>query len=223
MCYNAFVNFSSETKVLLGGVLATVLIVGGIVVWVGKEGGSVLSQAEIVGQARHIRGNSEAGVTITEFSDFQCPACKASQPVLDQVLAEYPDQVRLVFRHFPLRVIHRNAFGAAQAAEAADAQGKFWEMHDLLFERQEEWSDLDSPKEKFVEYAQELGLNTDLFKKALDEGEFADLVSEDEKIVSSLRLNSTPTFFINDQKMTESATFANFEKSIDELLEEINQ
>ena len=112
-----------------------------------QQGGIVGGGLQVpVSERDWVRGPASASVTLVEYSDFQCPACRIFSTVLDDVLAtaELRDRVRLVYRYFPLVSIHKNAFLAASAAEAAGMQGKFWEMHDLLFKEQDNWSSLSA-------------------------------------------------------------------------------
>jgi protein-disulfide isomerase len=141
------------------------------------------------------RGPANAPVTIVEFTDFQCPACAAMHPVLDEVLKQYGDKVRFVVRDFPL-LMHANARKAAEAANAANAQGKFFEYTDLLFKRQKA---LDTPSLK--KYATELGLDRTKFDAALDSGAYAAEVKHDMQDGEVYGIESTPTIFINGVKL----------------------
>ena len=138
-----------------------------------------------------VRGDANAAVTIVEFTDFQCPACAAMQPVLDEVLKSYSNKVRLVVRDFPL-ALHSNARKAAEAANAAHAQGKFFEYAALLFKRQ---NALDVPSLK--KYASELGLDRARFDAALDSGKYAAEVKHDIDDGQMYGVESTPTIFVN--------------------------
>lgn len=138
-------------------------------------------------------------VTIAEFSDFQCPACKASHPVVARLVANNPGEVRLVYRHFPLESIHPNARAAGVAAEAAARQEAFWLYHDHLFDFQEDWATESDPTEMFVDYARELGLNADQFEEDLEDPELAQLVDADIADGMALGVNSTPTFFVDGE------------------------
>lgn len=155
--------------------------------------------ADVAGEFKHVKGEGE--IVLVEFSDLQCPACLAVQAPLKQILAKYEGKVKLVYRHFPLISIHKNAQAAAYASEAADMQGKFWEMHDLLFEKQQEWGELDNPKEKFGEYAQSLELDLTKFMADLESQEAKDRVSVDLLAATRNRLGGTPTFFLNGVKV----------------------
>lgn len=144
-------------------------------------------------------------VTIVEFSDFQCPACKASLPAVEQVKARYPGKVQIVYRHFPLDSIHPNARLAAIAAEAAaslDAT-KFWPMHDQLFAQQQVWSDITDRgelKDAFATYAVELGLDRTQFLERMEDNSIAERVNQDVSAGTQLGVNATPTFYVNGVK-----------------------
>jgi cyclophilin family peptidyl-prolyl cis-trans isomerase/protein-disulfide isomerase len=146
-----------------------------------------------------IIGPSSAAITIYEYSDFQCPFCAKAAPSIKQLQAAYPKDVRVVFRHFPLSSIHPNAVLAAQAAEAAGAQNKFWQMHDLLFERQSEWSGLSTEDFKtwLKDKAKSLNLNSNQFMLDLVSDEITHKVSKSESDALADGLNSTPTLLFN--------------------------
>jgi protein-disulfide isomerase len=145
-----------------------------------------------VNQRDHVRGPETAPVTLVEYGDFECPYCAAAHVILKEVQATMGDQLRLVFRHFPLTQIHPHAEPAAEASEAAGAQGQFWEMHDLLYENQPR---LDPPH--LLMYAEELGLDVERFARELEEGAYRERVRGD--FLSGVRsgVNGTPAFFIN--------------------------
>ncbi len=147
-----------------------------------------------------IKGDKDAKVTLVEYSDFQCPACRAWEPQIESLMSEFGNHVRLVYRNFPLKTIHQNAQISAQAAEAAGMQGKYWEMHSLLFEKQSIWSPQTSVvvKETFAGYAADLGLNVEQFKEDLVSDKAKSLVDEDSDSGKASGVDSTPTFFLND-------------------------
>lgn len=151
----------------------------------------------------HVRGeNPAAPVTLIEYSDFQCPACAAFEPLLDDISTTYGDQVRLVYRHFPLYTIHANAEAAAFAAEAAALQGKFWEMHDLLFDRQADWESLAAPIDMFVAYADLLELDVEKFKADLVSDAVRDRVKIDVSSGNAAGISATPTIYLNGAALT---------------------
>lgn len=164
----------------------------------------------------HATGATESAKLLVEYSDLQCPACAAYQPLIKQLLAEHGSEFTFVYRHFPLRQIHKNAQIAAQAAEAAHKQGKFWEMEDKLFTNQKDWSEKGNAEEFFVGYAQEFGLNTDQFKTDLHSQEAKDKVNADYASGIQARVSSTPSFFLNGEKVDMSAvkTYEDFKKKI---------
>lgn len=161
---------------------------------------------------------SKAAVTIVEYADFQCPACKQYNPIIKNLLGIYPDQVRLIYKHFPISTIHKNAIPAGVAAEAAGAQGKFFDYGSVLYDKQEEWSNLPNPTEKFVSYATELGLNIDQFKNDLKNKDFEKTIEEQRNEGIKNGVNSTPSFFINGQKIENPPDVTGFQKYIDPLL-----
>jgi protein-disulfide isomerase len=148
----------------------------------------------------HIRGNPDAPVTLEEFGDFQCPPCGSFSAFVHELMKEYDSRVRLVFRNFPLKT-HQHAREAAFAAEAAGIQGRFWEMHDLLYREQANWSKAPNVRELFESYAGTLGLNLDQFKKDMDGEQVRTRVDSDRQRGESLGINVTPTLFINDRPL----------------------
>ncbi len=145
------------------------------------------------------KGNLESDIRLIEYSDFQCPACKNAAPIIASLIQEFGDQFALEYRHYPLRTIHPNAQLAAQAAEAAGKQGKFWEMHDLLFEKQSEWSQSFNPERYFRNYANDLDLNEDRFRFDLRSDEIKDLVNAHYDEAQTLGIPGTPGFVYNGE------------------------
>lgn len=148
----------------------------------------------------HIRGNVNAPVTIEEFGDFQCGGCGAYHPELKKIEAEFGDRLRVIFRELPLVPTHEHALLAAQAAEAAGLQGKFWEMHDKLYENQVTWTAARDLVPVFVDYAKQIGLNPDQFMKDLNGDKVAMRIFQDGKRAHAFNLKSTPTFFVNGKE-----------------------
>jgi protein-disulfide isomerase len=148
-----------------------------------------------VSERDHVRGSPHAPVTLLEFGDYECPYCGAAHPIVRRVQQRIGDRMRFVFRHFPLVQVHPHAETAAEAAEAAGAQGMFWEMYDALFEHQYALDDLH-----LIEYATEIGLDVARFQLEVASHVHAARVRED--YLSALRsgANGTPTFFINGQR-----------------------
>ena len=140
----------------------------------------------------HVQGPADAPVTLVEYGDFECPYCAAAHLIVKKVQEAMADQLRFVFRHFPLTQIHAHAEGAAEASEAAAAQGQFWEMHDVLYENQQALDPLH-----LLGYAEEMGLDTQRFVRELEERVHQPRVRKD--FMSGVRsgVNGTPAFFIN--------------------------
>jgi len=139
-----------------------------------------------------IRGKKDAPVTILEYGDFECPYCGMAYPELEAVLEEAPAAVRLIYRHFPITTIHPDALPAAEAAEAAGAQGKFWEMHDMLFTHQEALE-----YENLLAYADSIGLDTGRFDDEMQRQVYRDQVRQDFRRGIHDGVNGTPTLFFN--------------------------
>ena len=151
-------------------------------------------------QNPHSKGGAAARVTLEEFSDFQCPACSGLAPGLKRVANDYGDRARVVFRHYPLQM-HKYAFIAARAAEAAGAQGKFWEMHDMLYDKQDEWSKAMEPRVQFDSYATRLGLDVQRFKADMERQDLAERIKADMLRGNSLGVKGTPTVFLNGREL----------------------
>ena len=145
-------------------------------------------------------------VVLEEYGDYQCPPCGLLYPVLKDIEHEYGKQLQIVFHHFPLTKIHKNAMNAARAAEAARNQGKFWEMHDRLYRNQNAWKDLDDPRPIFIQYAHELGLNADKFTHDLDSPEVEQRIAADMQKGTSIGVTGTPTVFIEGQMLLYEKT-----------------
>jgi protein-disulfide isomerase len=146
------------------------------------------------------KGSATARVTLEEFSDFQCPACGNLEPGLRRVSKDYGDRVQLIFRNFPL-AMHKYAFQASRAAEAAGQQGKFWEMHDMIYDNQKEWSDSMEPRVQFESYASRLGLDVQRFKADSERQDLAERIKADYGRGMSLNVKGTPTIFLNGREL----------------------
>jgi protein-disulfide isomerase len=157
-------------------------------------------------------GPADAKVKIVEFSDFQCPFCSRAATAVHDLKAKYGDKVHFVFLQFPLS-FHQNAHGAAEAALAAHAQGKFWEFHDKLFANQKS---LERPA--LEGYAKELGLNVADFKKALDDKTYAATVDAEQKLGEEVAVDGTPTMFLNGKRVKNPTDLTELSKEIDEAL-----
>jgi protein-disulfide isomerase len=148
-------------------------------------------------ESMHVRGNPDAPVTLEEFADFQCPPCGSFAGFGEELLKQYDSRLRIVFRNFPLPG-HEHAREAALAAEAAGLQGRFWEMHDVLYREQSVWSNAPNTRELFESYAGTIGLNLDQFRKDMDGEKAKEQVDSDHALGDSLGIKVTPTLFINN-------------------------
>ncbi len=179
--------------------------------------------------SNHFYGQETAEVVITEFGDFECPACAQFYTVFSQVKEAYQDEVRFEYKHFPLVQIHPNAIAAHRAAEAAGNQGKFWEMHDLLYERQNAWRSTgtasNNPAEIFEGYAEELQLDLEQYRTDVRASETISTVNADIAEGRNIGVESTPTFLLNGEiisDINQLATVEGFSSFIDDALAEAN-
>lgn len=204
---------------------AALLVLGGIVggaVWTagrGGQGAAPGAAALAVQGDDWVKGSAQAAVTLVEYGDFQCPACAAYYPLVKQLEQELGDRVRIVYRHFPLEQTHPHARPAAQAAEAAGKQGKFWEMHDLLFGRQGDWATAGDPRQVFEGYAGELGLDVQRFAADLGEAALDEKISAQRDGGVRLRVAGTPTFFLNGERLELARTYDGFKQRVLDVLE----
>jgi protein-disulfide isomerase len=149
----------------------------------------------------YILGPANAPARLEEFGDYQCPPCGLFHPILLQMRKEFGDKLQITFREFPLAPAHQHAIAAASAAEAAGLQGKFWEMHDLLYEHQNDWKDKFDVRPIFESYAQQLGLNMDRYKKDVAGEAVAQRIFLDRKRGESMGVKGTPTVFLNGREV----------------------
>ena len=148
----------------------------------------------------HVRGPSTAKVTLIEYGDYQCPPCSNSSRDIERLLAEYPRDVRFIYRHFPTRR-HRNAVAAAKAAEAAERQGRFWQMHAALFANQQQWYGAARPEQNFIGYAQQLRLDERRFRDALAAPELDRRIRTSHENGRSVGVRGAPAFFLNGKRL----------------------
>ena len=160
--------------------------------------------AENKADAVHVRGEDNAPVTLEEFGDFECPPCGVVAGALKQLEKDFGPRLRVIFREFPL-AMHLHARDAAHAAEAAGLQGKFWEMHDLLYQEQANWSKGADVRAMFKAYAGMLGLKIDRFTADMEKPEVKARVEAERKLGSSRGVESTPTIFINGTRLPSTS------------------
>ncbi len=160
-----------------------------------------------VGESDHASGPTDAPVTLVEYGDYECPVCGMAYPIVKAVQRTLGSRLRFVFRNFPLKQSHPHSQRAAEAAEAAAAQGKFWPMHDVLFENQHALEDED-----LIRYAKSIRLDTDRFVAELEAGTFTKRVRDDFRHGVKSGVNGTPTFFVNGERYdgtwTDEGAFA---------------
>ena len=187
-----------------------------------SDNGSNQSDSPSSGQlSEHKRGAGKKGVTLIEYGDFQCPACKSFYPIVSQVEKAYGDDITFQFRHFPLNQLHPHAFEASRAAEAAGKQGKFFEMYDLLYKNQDSWAQVSSASSIFENYARQLGLNLDQFKADVASEEVAATINADIKAGQEAGATGTPTFVLNGKKLDPNPqSLEEFKQAIDNVIAE---
>lgn len=167
----------------------------------------------------NFQGPEDAKVTLSEFGDYQCPACAQYHKVLkENILPKYDGKIKFVFLNYPLPQIHDNAQSAAQAAEASALQGKFWQMHDILYERQKEWEKLKDPKGKFESYAREIGINVDQYKQDYASQKVIDIINNQAALGDAFKLEGTPSFFVNGVQVDTKSGSSSIEQAIDKAL-----
>lgn len=187
-------RLSGESKFFITIALSTILIVGAGIFFMSRPA-KVLERSDLLPDTANIQGIKDAKTYLVEFSDFQCPACGAFYPKVKEIVEKNKDKMVFAYRHFPLDQ-HKQAVPAALAAEAAGEQGKFWEMHDYLFENQ------DSLSEEFLlAAAEKLGLDREKYEKAFKENKYQDKINKDQSDGVKFGVNATPTFFLNGKKL----------------------
>ena len=216
---------TKEAKILIA--IAIVVLIGGVLLAIyanpqPAEPGKAVDEKSLIRDSSHMTGKPTAKVNLVEFGDYQCPGCAAAAPRVKEVVEFYKDNpdFNFVFRNFPLTQIHPNAMISAEAAEAAAAQGKFWEMHEMIYTKQAEWSTNADPLEIFAGYASSLGLNVDQFKGQVSQQSAKDVIAADLKDGEAVGIDSTPTFFINGVKIEQQTvpTVEELKAKIDEAL-----
>ena len=211
---------TGENKFLIGiGIITAILLIAGVFFFSKNQpppenSNQTIDQNTVLANATHTIGDQNAPLNIVEFGDFQCPACAQAEPILKKVLGQNDEKIYFVFRHYPLST-HKNARIAAQAAEAASIQEKFWEMHDLIYENQKEWSDSGNAEEIFFRYAEQIGLDKSKFKDDIDKT--TTTINDDYALGNKVGVKSTPTFFINGKKYSGVVSEATFQQLLDSV------
>lgn len=224
---------TQQSKVTLYFIIGfVVLIIGGLIVAgvysSGSSSGSNSSSTDFTATTAPAltatdwkEGNPNAKISLIEYGDFQCPACGAYFPIVQQLFANYSSTVLFVFRNFPLYQVHQDASIAAQAAEAAGIQGKYWQMNNLLYEKQNDWSTTapDQVVTAFFDgYAQSLGLNVNKFNADISSSAVLNKIQNDVNGGNSAQIDHTPTFFINLTQIPNPASYADFASVLNNAL-----
>ena len=212
-----------KNKIILWAII-TVVVIGsifGIVKLASKSqtagSDNLAITISAINDNENIKGDKEALATLIEYSDFQCPACGSYYPIVKKISEDMSAKVRFAYRHFPLPQ-HKNAKLAATVAEAAGKQGKFWEMHDLIFQNQSDWSEDKNAATIFAKYAQEVGLDLARFQTDIASDEIKAKIENDYKSGVKAGVNSTPSFFLNGKKMDNPRNYDEFKNSIEQSL-----
>ncbi len=198
---------SREAKILSA---ILVVVVGGMIALFSLSNKSTpapVGDKKVIRDTSHKEGTGS--VQLVEFGDYECPACGAAYPNVQQILKDFNGKVTFYFRNFPLTQIHPNAQISAEAAEAAGDQGKFWEMHNMLYANQKDWSTDADPNNKLVAYAKSLGLDTTKFQNVID---------QDEADGTALNIQATPTFYINGTQFQGNYDYASLRDAITAVL-----
>lgn len=207
-------------------ILAAIVVVLGGVFWFTKDKSTTKTtgSTSTAALSNHVIGANAKKVNLTEYGDFQCPACGAYHPVIKQVIEKYKNDIAFQFRNFPLTSLHQNARAASRAAEAADKQGKYWEMHDVLYEQQKSWETSNNASAVFEGYAAQLGLNVDTYKKDYASNEVNDVINADYNEGQKLNITGTPTFFLQGKKIEDTPRdLDGFSKLIDQAIKDANK
>jgi protein-disulfide isomerase len=169
-----------------------------------------------------IKGNPDAEIILIEYSDFQCPFCALEAEYISEIIAEFGNYIQFTYRHYPLKSIHPNATLAAQAAEAAGLQGKFWEMHDILFTYQSSWSSLsiDQAESEFIKYATDIDIDPKQFLQDLNSKKVEKLVDYEYESAIKGDLTGTPTIFLNAEKIQNPQNVEDFRTIIRQAIEQ---
>lgn len=226
---------SKKTWIIFGAICVVVL--GGLIFLSSRnrinvdtiDANAILSASENSGNiGDHVFGNKDSKVMLFEYGDFQCPGCGGAHPIVKKLTEKYKDQMVFVFRNFPLASLHPNARAAAAVAEAAGLQGKYWEMHDKLFENQFNWKDLSASERDdfFLEYAKEFQLNEQKFKEDFASSAVNKKINFDTALGKKSGASETPTFFLGGKLLTGyrddqgSLDETKFEKALTDAMKE---
>jgi len=194
--------------------LAGLMIVTSVLLIISISGTKTIFLKDGISESDWVEGNPQAKIILIEYSDFECPACKIFAEEIQKIVDEFGNHIAFVYRHYPLESIHEYAMSAAYASEAAGAQGKFWEMHDMLFLTQEDWTTQQNPEESFFNYAKSMGLDMKKFEEDYNSRSIRNRVKESKTFAEKIGLTGTPTLFINGQQINNPRSHEDFRKLI---------
>lgn len=203
--------------VVVVGLLIIGAVSGGPSSTTGADAGFVATTAPAIMATDWTQGNPSAKTTLVEYGDFECPACGAYYPIVKQIIASYSSTILFAFRNFPLYSIHPDAGIAAQAAEAAGLQGKYWAMHDLLYQNQMTWSNATASSvvtQFFNGYASSIGLNVAKFDTDINSPQVMNKIQTDVTSGNAASIDHTPTFFVDDVQIPNPTSLADFEATL---------
>jgi len=201
-----------DTKFFMGVLVVAAMVVGALVAF--SSSGN--ATGEINTTDGHKQGPDSGTVKIVEFSDYQCPGCATVPPIMKEVLKNNPEKVQYILRHYPIPG-HQYSRQAAQAAEAAGMQDKFWEMNDMIFANQQSWETSSNIDATFINYARELSLDLDKFSSDYSSSEVNSRIDADFQYGESLQVSSTPSFFVNSKLYEGNRSIADWQTIIDSL------
>jgi protein-disulfide isomerase len=209
------------SKQFLAIIAIIVVVLGGVFFFTSKDSDSGTSSGKAQ-PTNHVEGSASSGVTLVEYGDYQCPYCTAYYPYVKQAVEAYKDKIQFQFRNLPLTSLHKNAFASARAAEAAALQGKFWEMHDKLYENSDSngtsgWVVSSDPLNKYFEnYARQIGLDTAKFKTDYASGAVNDSINADLDAFKKTGFEqSTPTFILDGKQVKPGYSVEEFTRAFD--------
>lgn len=189
------------------GILAAIIIIfiGIFAITQNSNSNSSNNSSSGAQATHHVEGQGTSGVTLVEYGDYECPICEAYYLPVKQVQSQFDKQIFFQFRNLPLTAIHQNAFAGARAAEAAGLQGKFWQMHDKLYDNQNSWVSVANPQTLFATYAQQIGLNVSQFDSDYSSGKVNDAINADlAAFAKTGKEQATPTFFLDGQYVSNT-------------------
>ena len=208
------------SKTFWGVLAAIVIIFAGVFFATHHASGKKGSSGSTVAATNHVEGGGSTGVKLVEYGDYECPYCEEYYPIVKQVVANEFSKITFQFRNYPLTSIHPNAFAGARAAEAAGLMGKFWQMHDTLYNTSnwQQWSTSSNPTPYFDQYAKQLGLNLTTFEADYASSKVNNMIQADMTAGNNLNIQGTPTFYLDGKQINVAPQVSAFEKLINQAI-----